>query len=125
MPVSQSSSFVSVSGVRVVERRHARSRKVGGCACALGGHAGVQRLEGGLDVCGGDGSHVFERHVRPSTRINRERGGGGVKGGYKTIRLGKGRTFAKHSNAKRDAACGSSALSEICRGFLERVPNTS
>ena len=80
MPASQSSSFVSVSGVRAVERLHARSRKVGGCACALGGRAGVQRLEGGLDVCGGDGSHVFERHVRPSTGINREGGRGGLRG---------------------------------------------
>ena len=77
MPASQSSSFVSVSGVRAVERLHARSRRAGGCACALRGRAGVQRLEEGLDVRGGDGSHVFERHVRPSTRINRERGGEG------------------------------------------------
>ena len=82
MPASQSSSFVSVSGVRAVGRLHARSRRAGGCACALGGRAGIQHLKGGLDVCGGDGSHVFERHVRPSTRINRERegGGGGLRG---------------------------------------------
>ena len=79
MPVSQSSSFVSVSGLRAVGRLHARSRRAGGCACASGGRAGVQHLKGGLDVCGGDGSHVFERHVRPSTRINKERGKGGLR----------------------------------------------
>ena len=37
----------------------------------------------------------------------------------------EGRTLAKHSNAKRDAVCGSSALRGMRRGFLERVPSTS
>jgi hypothetical protein len=107
-------------------RWRARSRRVDGCACALGGHAGAQRLKGGLDVCEGDGSHAFGRPVRPSAQIVEDRRGkGGSKEGYEIIGHGKGRTFAKHSNAKRDAACGSSALSGMCRGFLECVPSTS
>ncbi len=101
----------------------------GGCACVLGAGAGgheVRRLgrgpEGVLSACGGDCSHAFGRPARPSARVM---GGGGSKGGYNTVGYREGRTFAKHSNAKRDAACGSSALSGMRRGFLERVPSTS
>jgi hypothetical protein len=99
------------------------SQRVGGCACVLGGRrAGIQRLYGGLDVCGGGGSRAFGRPARPSTRAI---GKGGRGGKDKVIWYGKGLTFAKHSNAKRDAACGSSALRGIRRGFFERVPSMS
>ena len=119
------SAPASASGVPcagAVARRDATSQRAGGCACVLGGLVGVRCLYGSPDVCGGDGSHAFGRLVRPSTQVL---GKGGAQCGYKVIEYGEERTLAKHSKVKRDAACGSSALSGMRRGFLERVPSMS